>query len=400
MSSRFDAIVVGAGPAGTAAACLLAQAGVKTALVGELGGALHDPRTVALMVPSIRLLAELGIWPGMLRDLAAPLRKLRMVDDTGSPFPAPDLVFSAEEIGKDAFGWNIPLSALVPALTQKAQTLDVALCPRHADGMTLDPNSARVMLADGRSLSAAVVLAADGRSSNIRRGAGIGASEWAYDQVALALSFSHSAPHRDISTEYHKEAGPFTTVPLPGGRSSLVWMERPRRTEALMALDDRALAAEIQIMNHGELGRIGGLGPRAAFPMRGLRTTTLARNRVMLIGEAGHVVPPVGAQGLNMSLRDAAYAAELIGDAIGRGDDPGSSAVLAEYDARRLGDIMPRQSVIDFMNRSLISHLLPLEAGRALGLSALKTFGPLRRYVMERGLGLSRDLPTAMRENG
>ena len=158
-----------------------------------------------------------------------------------------------------------------------------------------------------------------------------------------------------------------------------------------------ALAAEIQIACHGELGRISGIGPRGSFAMRGLRATTLARNRVMLIGEAGHVVPPIGAQGLNMSLRDAAVAAELIAEAIGHGDDPGDPAVLARYDQHRRVDILPRQSIIDLMNRSLVSHFLPLEAGRAAGLAALKSFAPLRRFVMERGIGLESDLPAAMR---
>ena len=178
--------------------------------------------------------------------------------------------------------------------------------------------------------------------------------------------------------------------------SSLVWMERPERARTLMALDDRALAAEIQIASHGNLGRIGDLRPRGIFPMLGLRARTMAHSRIMLIGEAGHVVPPVGAQGLNMSLRDAAVAAELIADALRRGDDPGSPRLLSQYDDRRRGDIIATQSVIDLVNQSLISHLLPLEAGRALSLAALTSFGPLRRYVMARGIGSGHDLPFTM----
>jgi 2-octaprenyl-6-methoxyphenol hydroxylase len=397
MSKSFDAVVVGAGPAGLAAACLLARAGVETALVGEFRGSLPDPRTVALMVPSIRLLSALELWPGTLEETAAPLRKLRLVDDTGSPFPAPELNFSAEEIGENSFGWNIPLATLIRALAERAQALGVHLHEGHAHAMAVGPTSAIVTLFNRDSLAGKIILAADGRLSNVRRSAGIAVSEWKYDQVALALSFGHSAPHRDISTEYHKEAGPFTTVPLPGNRSSLVWMERPKRAEALLAFEDRALGAEIQIASHGELGRISDLGPRGAFPMRGLSAMSFARNRVMLIGEAGHVVPPIGAQGLNMSLRDAALAAEIVGDAIKDGVDPGSSAVIAEFDSRRRSDILPRQSIIDLMNRSLISHFLPLEAGRAFGLAALMRFGPLRRYVMARGVGLGSDLPANMR---
>src|SRR5439155_18020538 len=119
MTDRFDAIVVGGGPAGLAAACLLAEAGAKTALISGTANDTADPRTIALMLPSLRLLTRLDLWPGALAEKSAPLRKLRLVDDTGSPFPAPELTFSAEEIGEDAFGWNIPLASLIPALTER-----------------------------------------------------------------------------------------------------------------------------------------------------------------------------------------------------------------------------------------------------------------------------------------
>jgi 2-octaprenyl-6-methoxyphenol hydroxylase len=173
-------------------------------------------------------------------------------------------------------------------------------------------------------------------------------------------------------------------------------MERPGRGAQLMALADRDFAAEIQIATHGELGLITAPGPRQIFPMRGLRALRLAARRVMLIGESGHVVPPLGAQGLNMSLRDAAHAVHLIDTARKSGSDAGSDAVLADYDAVRRDDVASRQSVIDFMNRSLLSEFLPLHALRAAGLSALARFAPLRRAVMRRGAALSGELPPIM----
>jgi 2-octaprenyl-6-methoxyphenol hydroxylase len=396
--ARIDAIVVGAGPAGLVAACLLANSPCRVALVADVEPRIADTRTVALMMPSIRLLENLALWPGALQANAAPLRRLRMVDDSGSPVAAPELLFSADEINETAFGWNVPLANLTNCLREKVAASGVTIHQSHAETATLTNDSIGVRLSDGTELSAGVVFAADGHSSNMRAAAGIAVSEWSYDQTALALSFAHSAPHHDTSTEYHKLAGPFTTVPLPGRRSSLVWMERPRRVLELLELNDRALAAEIQIAGHGDLGRISAIGPRAAFPMRGLRASMLARHRVILLGEAGHVVPPVGAQGLNMSIRDAAVASELVIGALATGEDPGSVPVLSEYDRRRRADVMSRQAVIDGMNRSLLSGLLPLAVGRVATLTALKAFGPLRHYAMSAGLGIDDDLPLVMRQ--
>ena len=164
-----------------------------------------------------------------------------------------------------------------------------------------------------------------------------------------------------------------------------------------MRLDDKALAAEIQVMSHGELGLVGDIGPRQSFPMSGARAETFARHRVMLIGEAAHIVPPIGAQGLNMSFRDVSDAVALMEAARDRIDDFGSDKVLSDYDARRQRDVRPRQAVIDLMNRSLLSGYLPTDAGRAAGLAALASFGPLRRFAMRVGLGRIPSPPAAHR---
>lgn len=392
----FDAIVAGAGPAGLAAAALLARDGKRTALVTGKTSAEPDPRTVALMQPSIRMLEYLGLWPGSLRAQTVPLRKLRLVDDAGAAVRAPTLTFDAAELGEEVFGWNIPLSLLIPALRARAAELGVALIDDEVVGAATGEGAISVKLAGGPEVSARVALAADGRNSRLRQAAGIGTEEWSYDQVAIATSFAHSAPHFDVSTEYHRQAGPFTTVPMPEGRSSLVWMERPTRAAQLMALDDTALAAEIQIACHGELGLVSDVGPRKAFPMRGLVARQFAARRTLLVGEAAHVVPPIGAQGLNMSLRDAAQAADLTLAS----DDPGGDAVMREYETLRRRDVAPRQQVIDLMNRSLLSGFFAMEGARAAGLALLKSFAPLRHFVMRRGLGVAGPLPHAMRPHG
>jgi len=170
-------------------------------------------------------------------------------------------------------------------------------------------------------------------------------------------------------------------------------MERPARAASLMAMGDGELAAEIQIETHGELGLISHLGPRKSFSMKGLTARQFAKDRVLLIGEAAHVVPPIGAQGLNMSLRDAALAADLILAS----HDPGSASLMADYNALRRAEVLPRQQLIDLMNKSLLLGLLPLEAARVLSLSAVHHLGPLKRFIMERGLQPNGNLPYAMR---
>lgn len=391
--SDFDVIVTGAGPAGLSAACLLALDGRRVALVAREQGDTSDPRTVALMQPSIRLLMHLGLWPGHLKEATQPLRKLRLVDDTGALFKAPTITFDPAELGEEAFGWNFPLGILIPALFARARELGVTFTGSDAASVHTASDSVTVTTSEGQRITARVALAADGRNSLLREAAGIRTNRWSYDQTALATSFGHSGPHDGISTEHHRKAGPFTTVPMPGNRSALVWMERPARAAELMALSDRDLAAEIQIGTHGELGLVSDIGPRRLFPMQGLVARDFARNRIILIGEAAHVVPPIGAQGLNMSLRDAAQAADLMEGE----DDPGSSAIMADYDAKRRRDVQPRQQVIDLMNRSLLSGFMALETGRAMGMNLLAQFGPIRRAVMAYGLAPSSNLPRVMR---
>jgi 2-octaprenyl-6-methoxyphenol hydroxylase len=387
----YKVIVAGAGPAGLAAAALLAKEGMATALVAPAPA--EDPRTVALMQPSIQLLRYLDIWPGNLEAQTAPLRKLRIIDDTGSLIVAPNLEFESQELNLEAFGWNIPLGLLLPALRKRAEDLGVTFIEATATGARTSGDAIHLALSNATEISASLCLAADGANSAMRKAAGIATDTWSYGQTAIATSFAHSMGHGNVSTEYHKSSGPFTTVPLPESRSSLVWMERPARAEALMAMSDGELAAEIQIETHGELGLVSNLGPRKSFPMKGLTARQFAKDRVILIGEAAHVVPPIGAQGLNMSLRDAALAADLILAS----KDSGSESLLAEYNALRRAEVLPRQQLIDLMNKSLLLGLLPLEGARALGLSALHYVGPLKRFIMEHGMQPKRNLPYAMR---
>jgi|RhiMetdeSRZDD1v2_1073273.scaffolds.fasta_scaffold21655_5 2-octaprenyl-6-methoxyphenol hydroxylase len=381
-----DVVVAGAGTAGLATACLIAAAGHQALLLAPPDSPKPDPRTVALMQPAIRLLDAIGIWPGTLAASCEKLVALSIVDDRGGLVAAPALTMAADEIGADCFGWNIPVEPLRSALLARAASLGVARL--EAQARDLEPTRDRLVIqSDAGPVAARVAVAADGHASALRSLAGIAVAEWSYPQEALAGSFGHSLPHGGTSTEYHKRAGPFTTVPLPGNRSSLVWMDRPERIQAVLAMPDELYCSTIQAELHGDLGRIAAPGPRRAFPMRGLLARRFVGERLLLVGEAAHLLPPIGAQGLNTSLRDGALAAELINDALDRGDDPGAPALLADYERLRRRDVMPRQVIVDLANRSLIASLLPVDILRATGLGLIATVPWLRRLAMDTGMG-------------
>lgn len=396
--SQYHIIVAGGGPAGLAAACLLAKDGLRvTCITGEPTRKQPDPRTVALMQPAIRLLRHIGIWPDDLQQIACALKKLKLIDDTGALIAAPTVTFSAEEIGADAFGWNIPVERLVEALQKCAEQSGVNFVAEDAESCAVLDNQAEVRLKGGDSLAGHIVIAADGRASRLRATAGISTIDWSYDQSAIAASFAHTADHFGISTEYHKSAGPLTTVPMPQGRSALVWMDKPAIADELMALTDEDFAKRLQLETHGDLGLISNVGARRSFPMRGLTASVFARNRLMLVGEAAHVVPPIGAQGLNISMRDAALAAQLISDAIGWDEDPGSTKTMQTYDTERRRDVLPRQAVVHTLNSSLLAQLAPFHALRAIGLTAISQIAPMRDKVVREGLAPERGLPRIMR---
>jgi 2-octaprenyl-6-methoxyphenol hydroxylase len=218
----------------------------------------------------------------------------------------------------------------------------------------------------------------------MRAAAGMAVDDWRYDQAALVCNLRHAEPHHETSIEFHTESGPFTLVPLPGNRSSLVLVARPAEAERLRDLDDAALAAELERRSESILGSIAIDGRRAVFPIVGMRAKTLAANRTVLVGEAAHVLPPIGAQGLNLGLRDVAALGEVLAP---QRPDPGSEAVLAEYRGARETDVLARSAAVDALNRTLLSDFLPIQALRSIGLTLIGSIPPLRRFAMRQGVG-------------
>lgn len=380
----IDVAVVGGGPAGLTAAVALASVGIETALISKAPPT--DNRTTALLSSSVAALDALGVWP-LCAAQAAPLSAIRIIDDTSRLLRAPEVIFLAAEIGLEAFGHNIENRHLIAALDRRAAELGEL--SRIAAAVTgFEPVGDRVSLRldDGGSLRARLVVGADGRKSLCRAAAGIETRRHDYPQAALTLNLAHTRPHNGISTEFHTETGPFTLVPLPGLRSSLVCVLDPQAAEQLAALDASLLSAEIERRAHSILGKMSVEGGHGLFPLAVETAERFGRNRIALVGEAAHVIPPIGAQGLNMGLRDAAMIVELVAEAHREGADVGAPQLLASYDRARRTDVTNRALAVDVLNRSLLSDFLPVQGARGFGLYLLDRVSPLRRAVMREGV--------------
>ena len=395
-SGEYDAdvAVVGGGPAGLVAA--IALAGVPTVLVAGRA-APADNRTTALLAGSVSALAALGVWPRCAGEAAA-LRVMRIVDDTDRLWRAPEVRFAASEIGLEAFGWNIENRHLVAALRARAGELtSLVRIDDEARAIDVGDDAVRVSLAGGGGVTVRLVVAADGRRSICRAAAGIATDSRSYPQTALTFNLAHTRPHHGISTEFHTAHGPFTLVPLPGQRASLVCVVAPDEAERIGRLDARALDAEIERRAHSILGKVAAESGHGAFPLRVETARHFAARRIALLGEAAHVIPPIGAQGLNLGLRDAATIAELVVAARRNGADVGASDVIDAYDNRRRPDVASRTAAVDLLNRSLLTDFLPAQSARGLGLYVLDHIGPLRRAMMREGVAPRIAEPRLMR---
>lgn len=376
-----DVAIAGAGAVGLAAALALSAEGFSVAVIGPLG-APQDGRTVALLDGSWRFLDSLGMVE-RLADKAAPLATMRLVDDSGSLFRQPPVDFRASEIGLDAFGWNIGNAELVEALAEAAAAEPrIRLMPHLVSEIRREAEDVLLAGENMQPLRARLLVGADGRRSRVRESAGIAARDWSYPQVALTAILAHGRDHRETSTEFHTRKGPCTLVPLQGRHSSLVWLLDPSEAERVAALEDDAFARRVEAQVHSLLGAMSVAGPRGRVPMSGMSVDRFGAERSVLIGEAAHVFPPIGAQGLNLGLRDVMALRDAVRGAV----DPGGDAVIAAYDRSRQADVRLRTGAVDALNRTLLADILPADLLRGAGLLALSRIGPLRRIVMRQGL--------------
>jgi 2-octaprenyl-6-methoxyphenol hydroxylase len=386
-----DVVIVGAGLAGLSLALALARDNVRVALVGP-SERIAKGRTVALLDPSMRFFERLGIVE-QIQAVAAPLSKLSIIDDAGSLIRAPSLAFKAAELGLEAFGWNVENARLTEILeTRVLANSAVRRVLEPATAFSFLASHAEIASAGGLRIAAPLVVGADGRNSPSRRAAAIDETVVPYDQSALTAIFSHRRPHDGQSVEFHKRGGPFTLVPLPAGenaehRSSLVWALPRRQAEELTALSDEAWLLRVEAEAHAVFGTMCLKSARGMFPLQRVKARRFAGSRLALVGEAAHALPPIGAQGFNLSVKDVAALVEVVTETRAGQGDFGADQALARYCAMREPDASRRALAVDALNRSLLADFLPLDGARAAALAAIGALPPLRRMAMRAGLG-------------
>ncbi|CAM3010334.1 2-octaprenyl-6-methoxyphenol hydroxylase [Paracoccus aminovorans] len=390
-----EILVSGGGIAGLIAAAAFGSAGhavtcVDPALpVTDEAAAGADLRSTAFLHPSVAVLSAAGLWD-RLAPHATALQVMRIID-AGGTLPQARLTrdFDAAEISDQPFGWNLPNWLLKREISARLANLqNVRFLPGTgtADLLVRD-SEALATLTDGSRIRARLVIGADGRHSPVREALGIGTRTLRYGQKALAFAVTHARPHENVSTEIHRSGGPFTLVPLPDrdGKpsSAVVWMERGPETARLCALPREDFEAELNRRSAGVLGHLTQATRLTEWPIISQIADRFTGPRTALIAEAAHVVPPIGAQGLNMSLADLAALVEL------SAGDPGSASSLAAYETRRRPEALARLIGIDALNRASMISARPLRDLRAVALGGLYAVAPVRRIMMRAGLGVN-----------
>jgi len=383
--SSPQAIVVGGGLAGIAAAIAVAKTGLDTIHLAPKGP--PDRRTSALMLPSVEYLQSAGLVSEP-SAIGHPLTQIRIIDATSRLIRAPETLFDSKEAGLSAFGWNFPNVKLLESFEAaraglnnlRTVELPVTSLERVSDGWRLE-------LGDGSSLVAPFVVGSDGKKSLVRVSAGFRAKENGFTEAALVCDLELSRPLGGASVEFHYPRGPFTLVPAGDSKANLVWIDDRDALKAAQAEGPEGLRSIFIEKSQHLFGDIRLLTPAHLFLLSTLSVPEAGHDGVVLAGEAAHAFPPIGAQGLNLGLRDVADLSAAL-----KGVDTGSVdwAIKAseDYSHRRAADLSRTGGMVDTLFRSLLSDLLPSQAVRAGGLWALKLSPQLRKQAFSVGMGV------------
>lgn len=383
MSTDADVIVVGGGLAGTAAAISLARAGLETVHLAPK--APPDRRTSALMTPSVEFLQRTGL----IEDpdaLGHPLAGIRIIDATGRLMQAPETLFRAEEAGHRAFGWNFGNADLLDQFRRASSDARLTVLESAVAGYRRVEGTGVITTSDGRVLQAPLVVGADGKASLVRGSAGIATRQTRFDEAALVCDLELGRSLGDTSVEFHYPRGPFTLVPAGGKRANLVWIDDEDRLRDAQAAGPEALSRIFRDKAQRLFGPMALLSPSVVFPLGTVSVARAGRDGTVLVGESAHAFPPIGAQGLNLGLRDVEDLIVSIGE-IDRQLDTWAGAVSERYADKRAGDLARTGGMVDALFRSLLMEALPGQVARAGGLWAMRVLPGLRRQAFALGMG-------------
>ena len=384
MKSTCPAVIVGGGAVGLVTALLLAQRGHAPYIVRKAQSPLPG-RSVALMASTVDMLKRADVWKALAAN-CTPLNTIRIVDAMGRLLKAPTVNFHADETGLEAFAMNIENDILLRALEQCAHEAGVNFVEGTAETVGFCGDKAAVK-GEGFEIETQAIVAADGRNSVMVQQGAFERSTKHYPQCAVTALLMHSVSHENVSTEFHTPHGPMTFVPAGPCCSAVVWVTTPDEAKRLQNLSDVEFSALLTQKSASFLGRLSASGKRGMWPLEMSVAAPLAQSRIYLAGEAAHTLPPIGAQGLNLGMRDAQSAAAIIADHLDKGGDPGAPQALQAYCASRKGDVKSTMRAVDALNRSLLLPYLPVHIGRGFGLFAAQKSRFVRNRLMTSGLG-------------
>ena len=397
---NVDIFISGAGPAGLLASISFASLGYSVICVDPHKPVTHandagaDLRTTAFLQPAKNFMQSLDLWEE-LKSHAVPMEIMRIIDAAGENWPPKEKTtkdFLSSDISDLPFGWNIPNWLLRRAFTEKANkysNLELKFGLTTSSFIRRD-DAAFVYLDDGSQIKAKLVIGADGRNSFIRTKSQIKISRTEFSQKALTFIVTHEKPHQNASIEIHRSGGPFTFVPLADfeGKacSSVVWMESNKNIDRLLALNSKEFEKQINNRSCSHLGKLNVISHITDWPIISQIAKQLTTKRTALIAEAAHVLPPIGAQGLNMSLADIKSLYDLVKDTSGLNN---IEKILDKYDKSRRLDIRTRVFGINALNEVSKSSIPIAQETRALGINFLHSSPQIRKGLMKLGLGLS-----------
>ncbi|MCB2106980.1 MAG: UbiH/UbiF/VisC/COQ6 family ubiquinone biosynthesis hydroxylase [Rhodobacteraceae bacterium] len=412
--SSYDVVIAGGGLVGGTLACALAGHGLEVAVVDRLRpedgiAPDFDGRASAIALSCQKLLAGVGLWP-QLASVAEPIREIRVSDGASPLFLHYDFADLSDAHGhSEPLGYMLENRSLRMALAARIAALQKAhadrltvIAPATVTGFTQDADLAHVTLADGRTLTSRLVIAAEGRASRLRDAAGLRVNGWDYKQVGIVATIGHEVAHNGIAHERFLPPGPFAILPLTDDaqgrhRSSLVWTERADLAPHYMALPDENFLAEIATRVGGFLGELSLIGPRFSYPLALQLASAYVKGRLVLVGDTAHGIHPIAGQGLNLGLRDVAALTEILVDAQRLGLDPAHPAGLARYERWRRSDNLLMAGVTDALTRLFSNDIAPIKAARDVGLGLVNGIKPLKLFFMRHAMGTVGDLPKLMR---